>query len=92
MPSPFVYFPFGAGGHACVGRALALSTIRAALTCLLARYDLVLAGDQEIDWRLHIIFMPRVDPLFAIHSPCELIPCREWNTWGPVAAMIRLDN
>ena len=92
VPSPFVYFPFGAGGHACVGRALALSTIRAALTCLLARYDLVLAGDQEIDWRLHIIFMPRVDPLFAIHSPSSSSPVASGTLGGPVAAMIRLDN
>ena len=90
-PSPFVYFPFGAGGHSCVGRALALSAIRAALTCLLPRYDLVLAGDQEVDWRLHIIFMPRVDPFVRNPLPRELLPGREWNTAGPVGAILRLD-
>jgi cytochrome P450 len=90
-PSPFVYFPFGAGGHSCVGRALALSAIRAAIGPILARYDLVLACEQEVDWRLHIIFMPSTDPLFAIQaveSACPANPVLR----GPVAAMLHLDN
>jgi cytochrome P450 len=90
QPSPFVYFPFGAGGHSCVGRALALSAIRAAVSRLLARYDLVLAGADELDWRLHIIFMPRADPRFAIRS-ASAPPERGGPLRGPVAALLQLD-
>lgn len=61
-PSPFEYFPFGAGGHSCIGRALSLHLLRTALTALLSRVDVLLAGDQAIDWRLHILFMPKDDP------------------------------
>lgn len=90
-PSPFLYFPFGAGGHSCVGRALALSVIRAAVSGILAEYDLILAGEQEVDWRLHIIFMPSTDPLFAIQSvvrASHLVPGR---LRGPIADMLQLD-
>jgi len=91
QPSPFVYFPFGGGGHACVGRALALAAIRAAVRGLLARYDLVLAGEQEVDWRLHIVFMPRTDPVFAIHSAASAGPGGGGQLRGPVAALLKLD-
>jgi cytochrome P450 len=90
--SPFVYFPFGGGGHSCVGRALALSAIRAAATGLLSRFDLVLAGEQEVDWRLHIIFMPRADPLFAIRSAAEATTHRGMRLQGPIAVLLNLDN
>jgi cytochrome P450 len=90
-PSPFVYFPFGAGGHFCVGRALALSAIRAAVSRILAQYDLVLAGEQEVDWRLHIIFMPSSDPLFSIQPVAGACPADAGRLRGPVAAMLQLD-
>lgn len=61
-PSSFDYFPFGAGGHSCVGRGLAMQMLRAALTSILARHRVLLDGDQEIDWRVHIQFLPRTDP------------------------------
>jgi hypothetical protein len=38
-PSPFVYFPFGAGGHSCIGRSIAMDIIKTALTFLLPRFD-----------------------------------------------------
>jgi cytochrome P450 len=91
-PSPFVYFPFGGGGHSCVGRALALSAIRTAVSALLTRYDLTLAGDQDVDWRLHIIFMPRVDPLFAIEPIAGSAPVSAGKLRGPIAALLHLDN
>jgi cytochrome P450 len=90
-PSPFVYFPFGAGGHSCIGRTLALSVIRAAASCILAQYDLVLAGGQEVDWRLHIIFMPSTDPLFAIQPVASAHRTDAGRLGGPVAAMLHLD-
>ncbi|HEX8178051.1 MAG TPA: cytochrome P450 [Pyrinomonadaceae bacterium] len=65
-PSPFEYFPFGAGGHACVGRLLAMSLLKAALTLIIPRYELVLAEDQALDWRIHIMFMPRTEPIMTV--------------------------
>lgn len=67
-PSPFEYFPFGAGGHSCIGRHLALYLIKSALALLTRRYDLVLTENQEIDWRIHIQFMPSNEPLMTIRD------------------------
>lgn len=90
-PSPFEYFPFGAGGHHCVGRALATYLIEAALAFLLPRHDLVLAGDQEIDWRLHIIFMPRDEPIMRVDAPGGAGSRRPGRLLGPVGTLIRDD-
>ena len=65
-PSPFEYFPFGAGGHSCIGRPLALYVIKSILARLAQPYELVLTGDQTIDWRIHIQFMPSNEPLMTI--------------------------
>jgi cytochrome P450 len=61
-PSPYVYFPFGAGGHVCVGRALALRLLRALLATLSSRGDAVLRDDVAIDWRVHVMLLPTCDP------------------------------
>jgi cytochrome P450 len=68
-PSPFDYFPFGAGGHTCIGRSLGLKTIAATIAFLMQRYELVLAGDQEIDWTIDIIFSPANDPIVTVQEP-----------------------
>jgi cytochrome P450 len=68
-PSPFEYFPFGAGGHGCIGRALGLKIIRTALAFLMQRYELLLALDQEIDWGIDIIFTPANDPVMILQKP-----------------------
>jgi cytochrome P450 len=89
---PYQYIPFGAGGHACVGKALALRAVTSALAFLLARYDLVLDGDQQIDWRLHIQFMPRPDPVVTV-VPADASPARVPGVLGgPVAEMMVLDR
>ena len=90
-PSPFEYFPFGAGGHSCVGRHLATYIIKAALAFLMPRYDLVLAEDQEIDWRIHIIFMPRNDPIMTLSTPGGST-FSEGKLLGPVADLISLNT
>ncbi len=61
-PSPYVYFPFGAGGHVCVGRALALRLLRALLAASSSRGDAVLREDVAIDWRVHVMLLPTHDP------------------------------
>jgi cytochrome P450 len=65
-PTPFEYLPFGAGAHHCVGRALALLLIKATLAFVIGRYDLVLAEDQPIGWRIHIQLMPSEDPMVLL--------------------------
>jgi cytochrome P450 len=90
-PSPFEYFPFGAGGHACVGRYLATYMIKTALALLMPRYELVLADDQEIDWRIHIQFMPMDDPLMNVCTP-DGSTLSAGKLLGPVSELMSLDN
>ncbi len=65
-PSQFEYLPFGAGERYCMGRHLATHLMKVALCFLVRSCDLVLARDQEIDWRIHINLMPSVDPSMRI--------------------------
>ncbi|HYY98078.1 MAG TPA: cytochrome P450 [Pyrinomonadaceae bacterium] len=90
-PSPFEYFPFGAGGHACVGRLLATHLIRESLASLLPRYDLSLSEDQEIDWRIHIIFLPRSEPAVTV-SAAEAPATKPGRLLGPVGELIVLNR
>ncbi len=89
-PPPFNYFPFGAGGHVCIGKPLAMRTMKLALAFLLSAHDVVLAGDQEIDWRLHIQFMPKADPA-AMLWPAGATAAPAGELRGPVRAMTGLD-
>jgi cytochrome P450 len=66
-PSPFLYFPFGAGGHSCIGRSIALGMMKTTLAFLLPRFNLLLAHNQDIDWAIRIMFMPRPDPEVIFH-------------------------
>lgn len=67
-PSPYVYFPFGAGGHVCVGRALALRLLRALLAVLSSRGDALLREDVAIDWRVHVMLLPTHDPRMRLQA------------------------
>src|SRR6266536_6511646 len=57
-PSPFDYLPFGGGPRYCLGRHIAMLTLRTALTAVLGRHDLVLARDQSVDWCINVTLMP----------------------------------
>jgi len=61
-PSPWLYFPFGAGGHVCVGRALALRLLRTLLDGLSARGDALLREATDVDWRVDVMLLPTRDP------------------------------
>lgn len=89
-PQPFDYLPFGAGVHACAGRTLGLYLIKTALVFLLSRFDLVLAGDQEIDWRVHILFMPRTDPVVAVRRLGASPERAAGKLAGPVSELLTL--
>jgi cytochrome P450 len=88
-PSAFEYFPFGAGGHSCVGSHLAIYMIKTALALIMPRYELVLTDDQEIDWRIHIQFMPRNDPMMTVHAP-GVSTFRAGKLLGPIGNLISL--
>jgi cytochrome P450 len=88
-PSPFDYFPFGAGGRACPGRGLALYLLKTVLSALLERFDLVLSEDQAVDWRVHIMFMPSADPWVTVRPAGAKEPHAGGMLLGPVARLLR---
>jgi cytochrome P450 len=90
-PSPFEYFPFGAGGHGCVGQRLAMYVLKATLVWLIRRFDLVLAGDQEVDWRIHIMLMPSAEIEIRVDE-CNRTTSAPGKLLGPVAELVRLDH
>jgi cytochrome P450 len=92
VASPYVYFPFGAGGHSCIGRSIAIDIIKTALTFLLPRFDLLLAGNQEIDSAIRIQFMPSPDPLVSFYPVCVSCPSRSGAVTGPLAKLLNLTN
>lgn len=90
-PSPFVYFPFGGGAHYCAGRSFATHMIKTSLLFLLRRYDLVLALDQEIDWKIDIVLLPRNNPVMSLHKP-DTQPVSGGKLIGPVRELIDLKS
>lgn len=90
-PSPFEYFPFGAGGHSCAGRYLAIYLIKTVLGLLMPQYELVLAYDQEVDWQVNIIFMPASDPTMTVRGPAESTSIGG-RLLGPVSELVSLDS
>jgi cytochrome P450 len=91
-PAPYQYLPYGGGGHACVGRGLAHHLITTALACLLDRFDVTLAGDLAIDWRIHIMLMPRVDPVVRVQRAGARGRHRPGRLGGPVGALLDLPS
>lgn len=91
-PSPFEYFPFGAGGHSCIGRHLALYLIKSALALLTRRYDLILTENQEIDWRIHIQFMPSNEPLMTIRDAHMSTSLDAGILLGTVGHLLKFDH
>lgn len=85
-PSAYEYFPFGAGIHACVGRALGMELLRAALLFLVREYEIVLDRDQAIDWRLDVMFMPRADITVRFDRRASTLAGGRWS--GPVAELV----
>jgi cytochrome P450 len=90
-PSIYSYFPYGIGTRYCIGRQLANFVLLSILARILSRYDVILVGDQEVDWRINITLMPASEPVV------KFLP---WNAQrnsrtggqlsGPVATLVRL--
>lgn len=89
-PSPYQYFPYGAGGHFCLGRQLAHQIMCRAMERLLAKFDLILAEDQSIDWKVDVTFKPSVEPMIRIFPLlAQSAPPRGGRLLGPVADLVR---
>jgi len=67
QPRPFSYFPFGMGGRYCLGKSLATAALLSILARLLNRYEVVLAGDVDLDWKMDVTLMPASDPIVRFH-------------------------
>jgi cytochrome P450 len=91
-PSPFLYFPFGAGGHSCIGRSIAMDMMKATLAFLLPRFNLLLAQNQDIDWSIRIMFTPNPDPEVIFHPLHSQSLPKSGAITGPLAKSLNLKN
>jgi len=89
-PQPFAYLPFGTGSHECVG-SLAMRSLRIALSYLLHRHDLVLPGDQLLDWQLRGMLLPRTEPSVEVRR-IGAEPRAAGRLLGPVRNLFALDG
>jgi len=88
-PSAYTYFPFGAGGHGCVGRALALRMLHTALSALLREGVVALDGDAEVDWRVQVMLMPTVDPMLRLS---DASPAKRGMLHGGIKDIVALSD
>jgi cytochrome P450 len=57
-PTPFEFFPFGAGVRACLGASLARAVLRTTVAELVTRGTLSLAFDTRVGWQMPDALMP----------------------------------
>lgn len=86
-PSPFEFFPFGAGPRHCLGKFLAIYLMKTALIHILLKHDLSLDHDQPIDWAMNINLIPTDEPLMRINPAYR--PEAGGKIMGAVADLIR---
>lgn len=87
QPRLLHFLPFGGGARSCLGKHLAMYTIKLGVQQMLARYDPVLSDDQELDWRMNLTLLPDPTPVLALH-PVDSKKCAG-TLRGPVATLVR---
>jgi cytochrome P450 len=89
-PAAYSYFPFSMGARHCIGRQLANVVLLSLLARILVRYDVILARDQELDWKINITLMPAAEPVvrFVAADANRTAPTGS-RLGGPVAALVR---
>ncbi len=87
-PSTYAYFPFGLGARYCIGRQLAQFLLVSTLTSILARYDVVLAADQVLDWKMNITMMPAQEPIVRFLPVQPQRTAAGGRLSGPVADLV----
>ena len=70
-----------------MGQRLAMYLLKATLVWLIRRFDLVLAGDQEVDWRIHIMLMPSAEVEIRVDE-CDKTTSKPGKLLGPVAELV----
>lgn len=88
-PGPFEFFPFGAGGRYCLGRQLAMQILKTGVAVMLQRHDVVLAGDQQLDWRMNVTMMPVGEPVIELR-PVHDVPHAGGKLAGAITELIDL--
>lgn len=86
-PSPYVYLPFGAGPHICLGMRWAQAVANLLIARLLKLRTFKVVANSEVDWELHIASLPakfRIE-LQPAGLPFELNPIT-----GNVHGMVNL--
>jgi cytochrome P450 len=91
QPRPFAYFPFGMGGRYCLGKSLATAILLSILARILHRYEVVLARDVALDWKMDITLMPRSDPMVRFQPLTEEIDSMvRGRLSGPVSKLVEI--
>jgi cytochrome P450 len=62
-PSPFAYFPFGAGARMCLGASLAMMTLKTTLPTILKRYRLMMSPNCEVNGSVISTMLSPTGPL-----------------------------
>jgi cytochrome P450 len=92
QPRPFCYFPFGMGGRYCLGKSLATAVLLSILTRLLNKYEVVLAGDVELDWKMDITLMPKNDAMVRFQPlTANNESFARGRLGGPVSRLLQFD-
>jgi len=58
-PTPYEYFPFGAGPRMCIGATFAMMEAKIVLAMLLQRYRLAVVPGARIDHQIRITLAPK---------------------------------
>jgi cytochrome P450 len=91
-PSPYEYFPFGSGMHACVGRYFAVRFICIILNALLRRLRPFLQHPQLIDWKINVSLCPK-DDFSLVSYPSDKPMLAEKLEWaGPVTQLFMFSS
>lgn len=68
-PSPYEYFPFGAGPRMCLGAAFSVLIMKTALSMILQRYRLSVVPGTRIDKFVSFVLEPNPGMPMSIHPP-----------------------
>jgi cytochrome P450 len=79
------------GGRYCLGKSLATATLLSILARILHRYEVVLARDVALDWKMDITLMPRSDPMVRFQPLTgEIDSTARGRLSGPVSKLVRI--
>ncbi|MBI3653793.1 MAG: cytochrome P450 [Acidobacteria bacterium] len=87
-PTPYEYFPFGAGRHNCIGAAFAMLEMKMVLAILLQRYRVAVPPNLRIDHIFQLSLRPRKGLLMSVAATDSR--CARSPVTGNVHALVEL--